>query len=181
MGDEERDDLVQDEEEQEQAAAPAEGAGGGLLGSRIVKILLYVAGAAVLLVLVVGISYLVSKHVQESSYEKRQDIVAAPPPPPLAGFELPDISKTTADVEPHFVKMKISLAYETSPELTAELTQRKDQILHIVNILLQGKKYEELDSVSDVVALAEEIKAHVNVILISGKIKEVYFKEFMVN
>jgi flagellar basal body-associated protein FliL len=38
-----------------------------------------------------------------------------------------------------------------------------------------------MDSVEDIVNLSEEIKAHVNVILIAGKIKEVYFKEFVVN
>ena len=36
-----------------------------------------------------------------------------------------------------------------------------------------------LDSVSDSVTLAEEIKAHINIRLIAGKIKEVYFKEFV--
>ena len=54
-------------------------------------------------------------------------------------------------------------------------------IQHIINIILQGKKYEDLNTVSDTVALAEEIKAHVNVILITGKVKEVYFKELVVN
>ena len=32
----------------------------------------------------------------------------APPPPPLSSFELQDFSKTTADAEPHFVKMKMN-------------------------------------------------------------------------
>jgi flagellar basal body-associated protein FliL len=47
--------------------------------------------------------------------------------------------------------------------------------------LLSGKKYDELRSVEDKVGLAEEIKSHLNVLLIAGKIKEVYFKEFIVN
>jgi flagellar basal body-associated protein FliL len=132
-------------------------------------------------VLVTGISYLVSKNVQESSYEKSQDVVAAPPPPPLHTFELPSFSKTTADAEPHFVKMTVSLGYELSVELNNELVRRKDEIQHIVNIIMQGKKYEDLNSVDDAVVLAEEIKAHINIRLISGKIKEVYFKEFVVN
>lgn len=177
MGEEEKDEIIEEEEE-----APKEPeAGRRFEASKIVKILLYVAGGILLVVLVTGISYLVAKYVQESSYQKRQDIVAAPPPPPLASFELPDFSKTTADAEPHFIKMKIALAYEPNVELNNELVQRRDQIQHIINIILQGKKYEDLDTVSDSVALAEEIKAHVNVILISGKIKEVYFKELVVN
>ncbi len=176
MGDEERDDLMDEEEE-----VSAEEVSGGGEASRIVKILLYVAGGILLLVLVTGISYLVAKNVQESGYEKRQDIVAAPPPPPLNSFELPDISKTTADPEPHFVKMSIALGYEPSQKLNTELVSRKDQLQHIVNIIMQGKRYDDLDSVSDVVSLGEEIKAHVNVVLINGKIKEVYFKELVVN
>jgi flagellar FliL protein len=178
MGDDERDDIIDEEDEvSEEETQPR----GGVEASKIVKLLLYVAGAILLIVLVMGISYLVSKNVQESSYEKRQDIIAAPPPEPLSSFELQDFAKTTADIEPHFIKMKISLAYEPNMALNNELLKRKDQIRHIVNIILQGKKYEDLDSVSDAVALSEEIKAHVNVILISGKIKEVYFKELVVN
>lgn len=178
MGEEEKEDIVDEEEggsSEDSGSAPAGG------GSKIIKILLYVAGGILALVLVTGISYLVSKNVQEGSYEKSQDIVAAPPPPPLNIFELPDISKTTADQEPHFLKIKMSFGYEQNLELGNELGRRKDQIQHIVNLILQGKKYDDLGGVTAAVALAEEIKAHVNVILISGKIKEVYFKEFVVN
>ena len=178
MGDEERDDIV--EEEEGGAAGAAEAPGGGGL-SKIIKILLYVAGGILLIVVVTGISYVVAKKVQESEYERSQDIVAAPPPPPLTTYELPAFSKTTADAEPHFVKMTISLGYETNLEMGAELVSRKDEIQHIVNILLQGKRYEELNSVTGAVALAEEIKAHINVRMAKGKIKEVYFKEFLVN
>ena len=95
MGDEERDDIIDDEDEvSEEESQPR---GGGVEASKIVKLLLYVAGAILLVVLVMGISYLVSKNVQESSYEKRQDIIAAPPPEPLSSFELQDFAKTTAD------------------------------------------------------------------------------------
>ncbi|HOO71886.1 MAG TPA: flagellar basal body-associated FliL family protein [Spirochaetota bacterium] len=176
MGEEERDEIIEEEE-----GAGEEPSAGGVEVSKIVKILLYVAGGILLIVLVTGISYLVSKNVQESAYQKRQDIIVAPPPPPLHSFDLQPFSKTTADAEPHFVKIEIALGYEHTIELNNELVNRNDQIRHIINIILQGKKYEDLDSVSDSVALAEEIKAHVNMILINGKIKEVYFKELVVN
>ncbi len=179
MGEEERDEIIEEEEE---GAAPEPSAGGaGFEVSRIIKILLYVAGGILVIVLVTGISYLVSKNVQESAYEKQQDIITAPPPPPLQSFDLAAFSKTTADTEPHFIKMEIALGYEQTLELNTELINRTNQIRHIINIILQGKKYEDLDSISDSVALAEEIKAHVNMILINGKIKEVYFKELILN
>ncbi|MFW6365715.1 MAG: flagellar basal body-associated FliL family protein [Spirochaetota bacterium] len=149
--------------------------------SKLVKMLLYVVGGILLVFLIIGISFLVSRYVQERTYQREQDIVVAPPPPPLAHFDLPDFSVTTKDAEPHFAKISISLGYEDNVELNTELVQRTVQIQHLVNILLRGKRYEDLDSVEDTVALSEEIKAHINVILISGKIKEVYFKEFVVN
>lgn len=173
MGDDER-DIVEDEGKSQEPS-------GSTATSKIVKILLYVAGGIIIIVLMIGISFLVSKSVQESKYQKSQDIIAAPPPEPLATYELPTFTKTTADAEPHFVKMTISLAYSMDPILNNELVNRKDEIQHIVNILLQGKMYEELNSVSGTITLAEEIKAHINIRLINGKIKEIYFKEFVVN
>lgn len=175
MGDDDR-DLVEEE------GKGGEGEVVGTTGAnKIVKILLYVAGGIVLVVLMIGISFLVSSRVQESRYEKSQDIIAAPPPEPLATYELPAFSKATADAEPHFIKMTISLAYEASPVMSAELGNRKDEIQHIVNMLLQGKTIDELDEKSDMIELSEEIEAHINLRLINGKIKEVYFKEYLIN
>lgn len=173
MGDEER-DVMEDEAQSRGTEESAD-------TSKIVKILLYVAGGIILVVLMIGISFLVVKNVQESRYEKSQDIIAAPPPPPLATYELPAFSKTTSDAEPHFIKLQISLAYEASPELNNELIKRRDEIQHIINILLQGKTFEELNSMTGALTLGEEIKAHINIRLISGKVKEIYFKEFVIN
>jgi flagellar basal body-associated protein FliL len=173
MGDDER-DIVEDEEKSQEPS-------GSTGTSKIVKILLYVAGGIIIIFLMLGISYLVSKSVTESKYQKDQDIIAAPPPEPLAIYSLPAFSKTTADAEPHFIKMQISLGYVADPMLNTELVNRKDEIQHIVNIILQGKTYEELNSVTGAITLAEEIKAHINIRLIAGKIKEIYYVEFVVN
>lgn len=183
MGDEEKIEELEGEEgagEGEGKAAKAE-TGGGFAASRIVKILVYVVGGVLSIFLMIGISYLVSKYVQERSYEKEQDIVVAPPPPPLAHFDLPVFQTTTSDEDPHFAKITVSLGFEENPELLGEFIARTVQMQHVVNILLRGKKFEELDSVEDSVGLSEEIKAHINVLLIAGKVKEVYFKEFVIN
>ncbi|MDY6934249.1 MAG: flagellar basal body-associated FliL family protein [Spirochaetota bacterium] len=176
MGDEESVDVIAEEEGEsvEEAVASAS-------PSKLIKILLYGIGAILLLFIVIGVSYLVTKYVQEMKYEREQAIVVAPPPPPLAHFDIPTFSATTRDKEPHFVKATVSLGYEENIELNAELVRRSVQIRHIINIILSGKGYDELDSVEDKINLAEEIKAHVNVILIAGKIKEVYFREIIVN
>ncbi|MCX8122830.1 MAG: flagellar basal body-associated FliL family protein [Spirochaetes bacterium] len=178
MGDEERVNVEEIEEQEKPEEAKAAGA---FETSRIIKILLYVAGAILSIFIIIGISYLVAKYVQEQRYQREQDIVLAPPPPPLAHFDMPSFSITTNDPEPHFAKITISLGYEENVELNAELVQRTPQMQHVVNILLRDKSYEELNSVEDTVNLAEEIKAHINVLLLKGKIKEVYFREFVVN
>ncbi len=179
MGDEERVNV--DEVEEEEGAAKVEEAKPRADVSKIIKILLYVVGAILLIFLMIGISYLVTKYVQEKKYEREQDIVVAPPPPPLAHFDLPAFSTTTKDAEPHFAKITVSLGYEANPEMNQELVQRTVQLQHIINIILRSKSYEDVDTVEDIINLSEEIKAHVNVILIAGKISEVYFKEFVVN
>ena len=178
MGEEEREDFVDVKEEEgeevEEVSVSRE-------PSRIIKILLYGIGVILLMFIVVGISYLVTKYVQEMRYKREQAIVVAPPPPPLAHFDIPSFSVTTRDMEPHFAKVTVSLGYEDNIELNAELVRRTVQIQHIINIILSGKSFDELDSIEDKINLAEEIKAHINVILIAGKIREVYFREIVVN
>jgi flagellar protein FliL len=177
MGDDEKNIVdVEEEEAPEAGEAPASSS-----PSKIIKILFYVVGAVILLLLVVVISYFVTKNVQEQKYVKEQAIIVAPPPPPLSHFDLPSFAAATNDAEPHFIKLTVSLGYEESIELNAELGRRIPQFQHIINVLLSGKRFEDLDSAEKKINLSDEIKAHINVILVTGKIKEVYFREIVVN
>jgi len=176
MGDDERDDLLGDEEGGSQSLRAASGG-----KSMLLKILVGVGGVILLIIMITGISYGVSKSVQESGYRARQDIVSAPPPPPLQTYELPSFSKTTGDAEPRFIKMTVSLGYEFDMALNNELISRRDELQHIINLVLQGKLFEDLNSMTGVLDLAEEIRANINVRLIAGNIREVFFKEFILN
>lgn len=178
MGEEEK---VNVDEVEDQEAPKPEAAKPKADFSKIIKLVMYLIGAVVIIFLMIGISYLVSKYMQEKKYEKEQDIIVAPPPPPLSHYDLPTFSVTTKDAEPHFAKITVSLGYENNPEMNNELVQRTVQIQHIINIILRSKGYEEMNTVEDIINLSEEIKAHINVILIAGKLKEIYFKEFVVN
>ena len=110
MGDEERDvDDIEEDERAEVEETPV-----SVSPSKIIKILIYVVGFILLIFIVIGLSYLVTKHVQEQKYAKEQAIVVAPPPPPLAHFDLPSFSVTTKDAEPHFAKVSISLGSSQS-------------------------------------------------------------------
>lgn len=178
MGDQERVN-VDDIDEQEKPAEPR--AAGAFEVSRIIKILLYIAGAILLIFIIIGISFLVAKYVQEQRYVRDQDIVLAPPPPPLAFYDMPSFSITTSDPDPHFAKITLAIGYEENVELATELIQRTPEMQHVINILMRDKSVEDLNSVEDMVNLSEEIKAHINVLLLRGKIKEIYFREFVVN
>jgi flagellar basal body-associated protein FliL len=177
MGEDEKN--VADIEEEE--AVTVEETPASTSPSKIIKLLFYVVGAVVALLLIIVISYVVTKNVQEQKYVKEQAIIVAPPPPPLANFDLPSFSATTSDIEAHFVKLTISLAYEENLELNAELVRRVPQFQHIINVILSTKRFEDLDSAEKKINFSEEVKANINAVLVSGKIKEIYFREIVVN
>lgn len=101
-------------------------------------------------------------------------------PVPLATYALSPISVKTADDAPHVVNLKISLAYKFNLELNNELIRKRSDMELIIKIFLEGKGYEDLDSVSDAVEISEEIKKILNSRLENGEILEVYFREFIV-
>lgn len=115
------------------------------------------------------------------SDEKSDDIYIAAPPPPLETFELPPFSFKTADEKPRTVKMAIALGYEKNDKLAAELKNRKDEIIYVINVLAREKKYEDFYSVEGKIAFAEDIKEMINPRLASGSVKEIYFLEFDMN
>ncbi|HON77068.1 MAG TPA: flagellar basal body-associated FliL family protein [Spirochaetota bacterium] len=178
MGDDER--LAADVDDDEEVGGSEE-APSGLATSRIVKILLWVVGIVLLGASMFGISWIVANYVEERRSQREEGILVAPPPAPREHFDLPAFSVSTRDEEPHFAKITVSLGYEENPELMLELGKRRVEIRHVINMLLSSKKYEDMDSLEDKIGLAEEIKSHVNVILSSGKIVDVYFTEFVVN
>jgi flagellar FliL protein len=100
----------------------------------------------------------------------------------LGHYDLKEFSISTKDEQNHFIKVKLSLGYPKEDlKLQTELIERKVQIRHIINILLSGKRYQDLDSVEEKIDLAEEIKASINTILRNGQVKEVYYQEFVLS
>ncbi|MDH5719894.1 MAG: flagellar basal body-associated FliL family protein [Spirochaetia bacterium] len=176
MGD---DEILDDEEQDDEVLASA------VTGrSKLVTILLWVAGGIVALLLMFLISYIVAGRVKNEAYRETQDIVIAPAPPPLAAFPFKkEFRVNTADTdEPHFIQVAIAFGYDgTNKKLETELVQRQTQMMHIINIILGGKKKEDLASPLQKLNLADEIKSQINMILSEGKIEEVYFEELVVS
>ncbi len=181
MGDDEKLTNEVEEVEEEKGGAAAESAPRAG-ASRIVKILLWVVGVVLLAAAMFGISWLVANYVEERRGQTEEGRLIAPPPLPKLHFDLPSFSVSTCDTEPHFAKVTVSLGYsEDNLNLNQELVKRSMEMRHIINLLLGSKKYEEIDTIEDRIALTEEIKAHINVILRDGRIEDVYFTEFVVS
>jgi len=132
--------------------------------------------------LIKGLLYLLLSLTPAGFQQYNEDVITSPPPEPLQTYELPVIKTHTSDNEPCSLTVSISLAFsmDKDPELKQEIESRQDEICHMINIILAGKRYEDLDSVDDKVNLAEEIRTHLNVLLKKGGIREIYYKRFLV-
>jgi flagellar FliL protein len=78
------------------------------------------------------------------------------------------------------VKMNIELEVDNS-EVMAEIDKRKPQIRDKIIILLSSKNYDFMSSKEGKLALRTEIKDVINEFMVSGKIKNIYFTDLVVN
>jgi len=75
---------------------------------------------------------------------------------------------------------KINLELDVENEaVSTEIDQRKAQIRDIIIVLLSGKTYDQISSKEGRDQLKEQIKDTVNAFLTKGKIKDVYFTDFI--
>lgn len=77
---------------------------------------------------------------------------------------------------------KISMELEvSSTQVQEEIDKRKPQVRDIIIILLSSKTYEQVAAKEGKDHLRDEIRDTVNSFLTKGKIKRVYFTEFIFN
>ena len=67
-----------------------------------------------------------------------------------------------------------------NPELQAEITKRMPQIRDSILMILPSKRFDDISPVEGKTALRDEILEKLNSLLTSGKITNIYFKEFVV-
>lgn len=78
-----------------------------------------------------------------------------------------------------YLKLKAELEL-TTPELSDELDQRMPQIRDLIISLLGSKSFEEVRTIEGKNFLREEMILRINALLVSGKVKRVFFTEFVV-
>jgi flagellar FliL protein len=77
--------------------------------------------------------------------------------------------------------VKASLTIElTNEPVKVELTQRMPQIRDAILLLVGNKTYEELQDLQGKKQLKAEMTSKINSILQTGKIKAIYFTDFVV-
>ena len=78
--------------------------------------------------------------------------------------------------------VKINMELEVDgPKVEDELDKRKPQVRDIIIILLSSKTYDQVTTREGKENLREEVRDTVNSFLVKGKIKKVYFTDFIVN
>ncbi len=77
--------------------------------------------------------------------------------------------------------LKASLTLElTSPETAAEVEQRMPQVRDAVILLIGSKTFGELSDLQGKLQLRAEMGAQINKFLKAGKVKNIYFTDFVV-
>ncbi len=181
MPEEEKVGVEEDEEEIiEEEAKPGIAT---FIKTKLSKILGYLIGAILIILICVGISFMVSRHVNKDRIREIGGKIQIPPPAP---YETIDFGEFTMNIhgddeEPHFVRVNIVLAYgERHLTLAAEISKRRPQIKDIINMVLSRKNMSDLDTPEGKRNLKIEIREEINQVLQAGKIKDVYFETITV-
>ncbi|MBD1400436.1 flagellar basal body-associated FliL family protein [Pelovirga terrestris] len=81
--------------------------------------------------------------------------------------------------EVRYLKAAITLEADT-PETAAEITQRMPQIKDAILLLIGNKTFAELSDLQGRLQLRAELLNRVNSLLLVGKVKRIYFTDFVV-
>jgi flagellar protein FliL len=78
-----------------------------------------------------------------------------------------------------YLKTKINLGY-SGAELTDEIKQNLPQLRDAVLVLLSSKTVEAIQGTEGIITLRQELIQRINLSLKKGKIKNLYFTEFVI-
>jgi flagellar protein FliL len=167
----------------EKKAKKEEAEGGGKK-----KLIIIIAAAlVVLLALGGGGAYYFMKKKEAEEAEKKKDAAMEVPVPELnpaaAIGPMVDISEfivnIISDDATHYVKASLTIELTNEPA-KEEINQRMAQIRDAILLLVGNKTYEELQDLQGKKQLKAELTSKINSILQTGKIKAIYFTDFVV-
>lgn len=83
------------------------------------------------------------------------------------------------DQDSRYLKAAITLEVDT-PEATMEVNSRMPQIKDAILLLIGNKTFGELNDLQGKIQLRAELINKINSILLNGKVKRIYFTDFVV-
>jgi len=83
------------------------------------------------------------------------------------------------DHESRYLKATITIEVD-GEEASMELTQRMPQVKDAILLLLGGKTFGEISDLQGKIQLRAELINKINSILLNGKVKRIYFTDFVV-
>ena len=169
-----------DEEEVDESEEEEGGGGGGGL----VKVLILVLPA--LLVGAGGGYFLGNQSAEQAAMEAEEkdpeEIQEIKDPTALMGpvFKLDPFVVNLVDARSNrYLKITIQIELD-SEDVMPELERRGPQVQDIILALLTSKKPKELQALEGKFRLREELLSRLNALLVNGKVKRVYFTEFVI-
>ena len=173
----------------EDVAAAAEGpAAGGIAGffqkirGQWTKILGYALAAIIIIIVSVVISYFITQQVNQQQKMMAMGEELKEKEDALATLDMGDFRINLADrTETHIISCKLSVAYdpENGP-LISELSKRRDQVRHIINMTLSELKKNEIDGPDGKQRVIYMLKDRINSVLQYGEVEDIYFDNFYV-
>ena len=67
-----------------------------------------------------------------------------------------------------------------SPDMESEVTQRLPQVRNSILMILPSKRFADINTMQGKTSLRDEMMETINAYLLTGKITNIYFKEFVV-
>ena len=83
------------------------------------------------------------------------------------------------DEESRYLKASITVEVNT-PEATMEIAERMPQIKDAILLLVGNKTYGELKDLQGKIQLRAELLNKINSVLVNGRVKRIYFTDFVV-
>ncbi len=150
----------------------------GVLPSLIIKILKWVALALAAIVFIVTVVFITMSIMNKGSQAQSYPTVSpeySAIPEILGWFAVGEIRASTADENSVTAIVDIKLGYdEDNKNLNTEISRRKEQIYEIIRTYFGGKLKVDLKP-KDEAGIKQELKDKINLILSTGKIKDVVF------
>ena len=170
-------DKKDESQEQEEGQQPAK--------KGIPKIFIFIGGGVVLLLIIVFVvvKMVLAPAAKEEAAEEAAAAVEVEAEPEytkeLFSFEQAIIVNIAETNGQRYLKANIQLELD-KPETAEELDARKPQVLDLVISIMSAKTLEEVSNVVGRNRLKREIVDRINAELVTGKVINIYFTEFVI-